>query len=739
MTAKVELLINGTWEDVSGLVSYKRQPVSVRSGRPNEAQQLVPGRCELTFGNTSRDLVPENTSGPYYPWLTRNTQMRVSVPDSGGSPSYRWCGEVPGWPQRWDPTGHDVWVPVQAAGIWRRLSRSNSTAGSAQYRFWTRPVGVSVPDVYWPCEDGSGSTSLASALGGSPLTITGTPSLASDTSFAGSNALPQLRGSTWSATFTGASGGTANVLTFDLSVPSSGGTDGAILARLFTSGTVARINIVYHTGGNLQVLGYDSSSVLLFDSGSNAYSADGTPLVVRASLTQSGTLVDWELSAVQPGHTSASAVTHNGSITGTIGANTQVDVNAGGTETGDTAVGHIAAATVAQTLTLLAAAAGGYDGEFAADRFIRLCGEEGIGCTLSDAGRWGFEQDITGWVGVGGTLSRSPAWAESGTYSCLITAAGGADAEAHGPEVACSPGDRIALKGYVYSPSALAAAGVRIAWYDSGGSAISSAASTPAAQTAGTAAEYAVAATAPASTAGYRVQFFDDDASVGAGTLIYGDVIRSGAQMGPQLDQAIASLLQECEDTDRGLLYETRSQFGLGYRTRADLRGQSAAVTFDYTADELSPPLKPTEDDLLIRNDVTISRTGGSSARATLDTGSMSTQAPPNGVGRYAWSKTVNAFEDAQLQGIADWVLSLGTVDGPRYPQISVSLTGTALGSTLADEVLAAAAGDYVEVTNPPDMLPSGPVQQLAFGFAELITEHTHTIAWNCVPESPYA
>lgn len=43
-------------------------------------------------------------------------------------------GEVTEWPKRWDKTGNDVWVTLEASGLTRRLSQGNKPVGSPLYR-----------------------------------------------------------------------------------------------------------------------------------------------------------------------------------------------------------------------------------------------------------------------------------------------------------------------------------------------------------------------------------------------------------------------------------------------------------------------------------------------------------------------------------------------------------------------------------------------------------------------------
>ena len=71
----------------------------------------------------------------------------------------------------------------------------------------------------------------------------------------------------------------------------------------------------------------------------------------------------------------------------------------------------------------------------------------------------------------------------------------------------------------------------------------------------------------------------------------------SSAAMGPQFDDTFSNVLQTIEDVDMGLLFESRTQFGLGYRTLASMANQAAAATISYTAAILDPSLAPVYDD----------------------------------------------------------------------------------------------------------------------------------------------
>lgn len=69
-------------------------------------------------------------------------------------------GEVVEWPKKWDSTGSDVWVPLVATGITRRLRQGNRPIRSPLYRYYTRDLGdLALGTVttsiqhYWSMED----------------------------------------------------------------------------------------------------------------------------------------------------------------------------------------------------------------------------------------------------------------------------------------------------------------------------------------------------------------------------------------------------------------------------------------------------------------------------------------------------------------------------------------------------------------------------------------------------------
>lgn len=210
--------------------------------------------------------------------------------------------------------------------------------------------------------------------------------------------------------------------------------------------------------------------------------------------------------------------------------------------------------------------------------------------------------------------------------------------------------------------------------------------------------------------------------------------------MGPQTSNTILSLLQEAEDVDQGILSEPRDAVAVAYRDLGSMYNRDAVLTLDYSQHELSDSLNPADDDRYTRNDITISRTNGSSERQTLSTGALSTQAPPSGVGTYTESLTIPVETDDQLPYLTGWRLHLGTVDEARYPDIRLNLRhSTFTGSvSMMDAALKLNLGDRITITNLPSWMPPGDIDVIVVGMQETLGIRERDLVITCAPQSPY-
>ncbi len=209
-----------------------------------------------------------------------------------------------------------------------------------------------------------------------------------------------------------------------------------------------------------------------------------------------------------------------------------------------------------------------------------------------------------------------------------------------------------------------------------------------------------------------------------------------GEKLGAQHSTALVGLLQEAAATDHGILYEDRESVALAYRNLTSLYNQGVTATLNYSAKgQVQSPLDPIDDDQNVRNDVTVTRVGGSWGRYTQTTGSMSVNAPPSGVGRYPDSPSLSLYSDDQPVQHAGWLTHLGTVDEARYPVVNVALHAA---PSLIDSVTTLDTGARLQITNLSSRYPPGTVDQLVQGYTEILSQFLWILAFNCTPASPY-
>ena len=190
--------------------------------------------------------------------ITQNAQdtqvpTTVSFRDLDMRPVYeapdviRFSGEVTSWPVRWDLSDSDVWVPLPAAGILRRLGQGAKPLRSPLRR--TLPLYF--PVAYWPMEDGAEATQAASPVPGvAPLRVSGMD-MAAETSLVSSGPLPTLGevGRMTSGSIPSTDTGSWEVdLLFYVEEPDDGWDGNQRLLSVQTSGFTIDLD-VFHTSG----------------------------------------------------------------------------------------------------------------------------------------------------------------------------------------------------------------------------------------------------------------------------------------------------------------------------------------------------------------------------------------------------------------------------------------------------------------------------------------------------------
>ncbi|RZQ59841.1 hypothetical protein [Amycolatopsis suaedae] len=302
--------------------------------------------------------------------------------------SVRFAGEVSSWPSRWDPTGADVWVPVTASGVLRRLGHGASPLRSAMFRGMTNPQQQPPALAYWPCEDGADARQAASAVGGTPMRILGGSlagplQMASYSGFVSSAPLPVMRGESLLGYISGGTD-TGELRAFSLlHVPDNGVPTQVQLLNVWTTGTTGEWMIEAATDGSLILRVRDQSGIQLFQSGNLGFNVNGRDLLFGLWLRQVGADVEWQVFTFEVGDI-LGGFALGGTLAGrTFGRALRVAIGWGG-NLGETAMGHVAVQdhNTEDIGEVLFRALSGWQFETAGTRVDRLTTEETVPCVI---------------------------------------------------------------------------------------------------------------------------------------------------------------------------------------------------------------------------------------------------------------------------------------------------------------------------------------------------------------------
>ena len=199
--------------------------------------------------------------------------------------------------------------------------------------------------------------------------------------------------------------------------------------------------------------------------------------------------------------------------------------------------------------------------------------------------------------------------------------------------------------------------------------------------------------------------------------------------MGPQRVGTLLDILKEIRATDDCRIDDERFDVALTMTTRRALYNQTPALSLTYPGDIYAYDKEI--GDLNTHNRVTVKNTLGGEATVVQDSGPMSVQAPPAGVGLNPYSVDVNVADENALDDIATWHLAKGTLELPLYSSVTVNL-GAA--SPLLAAAVAVREGNYITVTG----LEAETVHLLVVGIARQTTPGVETLTFQCEPYEPY-
>jgi hypothetical protein len=213
--------------------------------------------------------------------------------------------------------------------------------------------------------------------------------------------------------------------------------------------------------------------------------------------------------------------------------------------------------------------------------------------------------------------------------------------------------------------------------------------------------------------------------------------------MGPQPVGTFLDLLRECETASAGRLFEhmdpTDSDTYFKFRHSDDFTNVDAVLTLNHDSGHLAQPFEPTDDDQNLINDVTATRSGatgtGSSARVVATAGEHPAGLIPSAVGTYATSLSVNVELDEYLIHHAGWRVNLGTVEGLRFPVVTINFARV---PSLIANWITCDIGSRITITNPPDGIPPDSIDLFIEGWTEILHPRYWQVELNCSPYGPW-
>jgi hypothetical protein len=293
----------------------------------------------------------------------------------------RHTGYVDEWPTRWNDAGlKQMLAPITASGITRRLGQGKILSSAIKRGVLTAGA---TPKAYWPCEDASTSTSLASGLpAGLPMRISGAESLGTGQATGSAPVMVVNNTGLIRGTVQPYSGTDWSVMWL-INIPSAPAGEQALM-RWLTSGTYLTWQLVLTPGSpdTIQLRAYDASNTeRLADVGASVSGIYGTQLWIEVSAQQVGSDVNWMYTIWMFENSAGKAGTKTGITAGTV---TEVAFGngAGADQLSGSMLGHISAWDTA-AVTLGAFASVGWSGEAGWRRFQRLAAEESVTATVA--------------------------------------------------------------------------------------------------------------------------------------------------------------------------------------------------------------------------------------------------------------------------------------------------------------------------------------------------------------------
>jgi hypothetical protein len=212
--------------------------------------------------------------------------------------------------------------------------------------------------------------------------------------------------------------------------------------------------------------------------------------------------------------------------------------------------------------------------------------------------------------------------------------------------------------------------------------------------------------------------------------------------MGIQGRETLIDIFNECLTVDQAILRETRTSYAITYLPGYTLTNLGPELILDYTDSAFGPDMpRSTTDDFLVHNDVTVRKPDGSFGRAFIDSGRLSVNDPPDGIGTYDRGPiTANVFDDDQLAYLAAWIAAVRSPVDRRWPQVTVELARDTFESdtALRQDAIDIQVGQVMVLSNMPAFVAPGSHFGLVRGYREECNKFTWKISYYTSPYLPY-
>jgi hypothetical protein len=675
----VEILINQVWIDITQYV-LQRQASSVSRGEGGEDNSMPPTTMSLLLRNDDGRFAQDNPMSPYWPYLKQACQVRFKLTHGGVTYTRAWL-ETAEAPVVVEAAPENNVVQMDCGGYFRRWERSR-TLESPMRR--TIRVGANLV-AYWPMEDaGERTQTLASAIPNRPdMNIKAAISVASYSGFSGSMPVPDIGDGQVTGLVQRYSPVGNQSAVWAGKGPVSV-TDTTIMTLLMSGGTIYRIAVLASTAGDLRLRFYDRFGAILSTSSYvGTHNINDRDMLLRVMVANSGSNTNWFLASVDQADVSTT-FSSSGSVAseqvGSISSITFGYFNNYGNPAGHAAIYNGTPAN----LTDVVEAFGAYRGETTGERFRRTCRDNNISHRII-----GDPNTLMGPQPIG-TIKDILQDAADAEHAFIIESRDDFGLTMIGLEALWGQRDEARIAPDIPVTAAGTSSTVIVSsdyspWFWAG--------------------------------VEFQVRTASTDALVTSQVFTVTDKYTSGSDIVVTFTPTIGTT-----PTTTHIVTTLRS----------------GRLALDLAAKEVGFPFKPVKDDRLVANRVTVSSREGASSTATLDVGSRSTQDPPEGIGLYEVSETLNLYSDGQTAEHASYLLGLGTTEDARFPDLDIPLHRRNLASRQA-ELLAADVGELITIDHASGAYMYDQVRQIGRGYQETFDGNKwHTISWNTVPARPY-